>query len=219
MAAIITVQNGVTVEDKQHFNQYAQTFSNVLGVTDTAQDALGRLVIPRGTSYPSAPSSAQLFYNTDSRYVQAYDASDLIWRPSSGVLQYLKHNIPSTDVIAEGINTLLNGFALSIIGNSPAVVEIIAQFEAITERSTEATINAFYSIAIDGSISKTLSDYRYVPANTRVDVHATVIYSVVLNPGTYNIDMYVYQEGGNIDFTMTTNTHILAKQYSLSAFS
>lgn len=65
MAAIYTVQNGVTAWDEQDVNQYAQTFSNVLGVTDTAQLDLGRLVLPRLAANPGAPIAGQTWWRTN----------------------------------------------------------------------------------------------------------------------------------------------------------
>lgn len=65
MAAIVSVTNGITEEDEQHFNQYADAFSNVLGITDTTQDRVGRLALPQGGAFPGAPVQAQLFWRTN----------------------------------------------------------------------------------------------------------------------------------------------------------
>lgn len=65
MTAIIAVTNGVSVEDALHWNQYKDTLSAVLGITDTAQNALGRLVLPQGTAPPASPTIAQAFLDTD----------------------------------------------------------------------------------------------------------------------------------------------------------
>lgn len=66
MAAIVTVgANGTVDEDYTHFDQYADTLNAVLGITDTAQDALGRLVLPRGVAYPGSPSEGMAVWRTD----------------------------------------------------------------------------------------------------------------------------------------------------------
>lgn len=64
MAAIVQISNGQQWNASQ-VNQYVDTLSNVLGITDTAQDALGRLVLPRATSHPAIPVNGQINYRTD----------------------------------------------------------------------------------------------------------------------------------------------------------
>lgn len=66
MTAIIMVGgNGLIQEDYSLFDQYGSVLSNVLGINDTAQDALGRLVIPRSTSDPGSPSQGMYNLRTD----------------------------------------------------------------------------------------------------------------------------------------------------------
>lgn len=65
MAAIEYVVNGITVEDQSHFNQYADALLATLGISDDDQDALGRLVLPSGTSFPGSPSDHQVFVLSD----------------------------------------------------------------------------------------------------------------------------------------------------------
>lgn len=65
MAAIARLVNHKTKWDASQLNQYANLFSNVLGVTDTAQDPLGKLVLPRGTAFPSSVVKGQVFFRTD----------------------------------------------------------------------------------------------------------------------------------------------------------
>lgn len=66
MSAIVLVgQNGVVDEDYTFFDQYGNALNAVLGITDTAQDALGRLVLPRATSFPGSPSQGMASYRTD----------------------------------------------------------------------------------------------------------------------------------------------------------
>lgn len=64
MAAIVTVSDGNVIIDDD-VNQLVSTLSAVVGVTDTAQDALGRMVFPKSTSAPGTPSTAMFYMKTD----------------------------------------------------------------------------------------------------------------------------------------------------------
>lgn len=65
MAAIYQVTNGVSAWDEDDVNQFARTFSNVLGITADNQDALGRLVLPGAASHPGSPSNGMVSLRTD----------------------------------------------------------------------------------------------------------------------------------------------------------
>lgn len=64
MSAIYSVNDGddAVADD---LNQLVDTLNAVLGITDTAQDALGRLVLPQATSLPGSPSVGELSFQTD----------------------------------------------------------------------------------------------------------------------------------------------------------
>lgn len=82
MAAIVTIgSDGAVQESYVHFDQYANALNAVLGITDTAQDALGRLVLPRATSRPGSPSAGMIYYDTDLDEPFFYDAFSSLWRP------------------------------------------------------------------------------------------------------------------------------------------
>lgn len=118
MAAIYQVENGVTVWDEDDVNQYAQAFNAVLGITDTAQDELGRLVTPRGTSFPGTPSTGMQFFKTDEglgTLGKMYVRHSGVWVPYVPLRQYIE----GSEVI--GNNTItstsfadMTGLTLSI---------------------------------------------------------------------------------------------------------
>lgn len=66
MAALYTVTNGVTA-DADDLNQIINTFANVFEISDTAQLALGRLVMPRSlaAAAPVSPIAGQQWFITD----------------------------------------------------------------------------------------------------------------------------------------------------------
>lgn len=132
MAAIVSVTNGVTVENAVHFNQFRDAFSNVLGITDTGQDALGRLVLPKGTSMPSTPSPGMLFYKTD-EVINGLDGDSLgtmflrnpsgVWIPQGGIRQIVSVeasaaiDLTETEVTVVEAEISTSGGALLIIAN------------------------------------------------------------------------------------------------------
>lgn len=115
MAAIYDVQNGVTVWDEEDVNQYGATLNNVLGITDTAQDALGRLVLPRAASAPGSPSNGQVYYDTDDH--TPYIRRNGVWVPYLPIRQWQEvafSNDSGIDLTANTSFADITGATLSI---------------------------------------------------------------------------------------------------------
>lgn len=63
MAILYVVSDG-SGADAADLNQIINALSSVLGITDSAQSALGRLVLPSAASAPGSPAVAQVYFNT-----------------------------------------------------------------------------------------------------------------------------------------------------------
>lgn len=117
MAAIVAVVNGVTVEDAVHFNQFKDAFNAILGVTDSAQDALGRLVLPQGTSLPGSPTEGMEFWKTDAGdngRLQIRDGNG-VWVPYMPLRQYVEGTeVTANQTITSTSFTDATGLTLSI---------------------------------------------------------------------------------------------------------
>lgn len=78
MATIYTVTDGVSDLLAADINQYAQALENVLGITDTQQDAVGRLVLPSSASPPASPVAGQTYRSTANGLMYIYDGANWI---------------------------------------------------------------------------------------------------------------------------------------------
>jgi len=86
MATLYRWQNGITRWDAQDLNQIIDTFTSQFGIVDSAQDALGRLIVPRPTSNPGSPTPGQIWFRPDQDvggrlYVRGNDAQNIIYQP------------------------------------------------------------------------------------------------------------------------------------------
>lgn len=117
MAAIYDVANGVTVWDEEDVNQYGATFNNVLGITDTSQDALGRLVLPRAAAAPSSPSEGQVYYDTGDDQIYMFNGAGL-WIPQGSIRQVIAARNSGGDVSLGTSPTTIVSQSITTTGGS-----------------------------------------------------------------------------------------------------
>lgn len=64
MAFVVPVDN-VTLANAVLWSQFSSAFNAALGITDPAQTALGRLVLPSSSSAPSSPETGMIYMDSD----------------------------------------------------------------------------------------------------------------------------------------------------------
>lgn len=166
MSAIYSVNDGDDAVAAD-LNQLVDSLSAVLGITDTAQDALGRLVIPRGTSLPGSPSTGMEFFKTNEgvessggrKYVRhAKNGSGAaVWVPYLPIRQIVRSSeLGSNQSITSATMTDVSGLSVSITTTGGklfiAVVNSLNTVGAISEIFITDSTNALGSArAVVGS--------------------------------------------------------------------
>lgn len=181
MAAIVHVTNNVTKWDASQLNQYNDALSNIFGISDTAQDALGRLVIPHATSNPGTPSVGMINFRTDLNLPYIYDANGN-WVPIIALKQRVTKQLIGVQAVGVAAWTDIGGFTLNIV-------------------TTGGRLKIYF--AAESIIGDTSVDYVFARQATGDTFFRAVVDAVALTPYTLSISSGAFTAPGEFGWGYT----------------
>lgn len=175
MTALTTKVDGVDNVAAADINNIITALAFTLGLSDTAQDALGRLVLPTAASAPASPSRGEEYYDTDDDHPYIFDGS--VWIPQKP-LRAVKHVELTAGAVAIG-TALTDVLALPAFTTTGGLVLLIATMPwAGTASGSAASRRVTPAFDCDGStiFSGGNGDERYSAASTNMNGIASIFY-------------------------------------------
>lgn len=194
MAAIFALVDGVTELTEDALNQYKDALSATLGITDTAQDALGRLVLPKLTTAQRtalSPSEAQVVYDTDVKAPYFYNGTT--WIKWGTIRQMLETRLGSDTSLGTGMTASISQ-AITTTGGQ---VLVLASVQVFGTKDASAGVNSISVELRRGATVLTGGVFRgYTVGVTQIAGQLPLHYLDSQPAGTYTYQVYGQRESG-----------------------
>lgn len=175
MTALTTKVDGVDPVVAADINNIITALAFTLGIVDTAQSALGRLVLPNSATAPASPSQGEVYYDTDDDITYIFDGT--VWVPQRA-LRRVQHIELTAGAVAIG-TSLTDVLALPAFTTTGGLVLLIATMPwsgtasgSAAGRNVTATFDRDASSIFTGGSG----DTRYSAASSNMNGIETLFY-------------------------------------------